>query len=81
MGTVKHLLIVTGVWLVLGSCAYRYYLGLHGPSIRHFPDVHAGVTEDAQCLACHDPNGDPGGPPTTHPQFVGCLKCHDDDVE
>jgi len=81
MRAVKHLLIGAAITLVLGSCAYRYYLGMHGPSIRLFPDVHAGVTEDEQCLECHHPDRDPVGPPTSHPQFVGCLKCHDDAVE
>jgi len=81
MRTLKHVLIGGAALLLLGGCVYRYYLGMHGPSIRRYPEVHAGVVEDAECLACHDPEGDPVGPPTSHPQFVGCLKCHDDVVE
>ena len=66
--------------LVISSCAYRYYLGFHGPSIKPTPDVHEGVTEDDQCLECHHPDKEPSGPPTTHPNFTGCLKCHNDDI-
>lgn len=66
------------VMLMLGL-AGCYYLGMHGPSIRQFPDVHAGVTEDAECLECHHPDHSVG-PPTSHPDFVGCLKCHNDDI-
>ena len=29
-------------------------------------------------LICHHPDRDPNGPPTSHPQFKGCLKCHND---
>jgi hypothetical protein len=64
--------------LILGGCAYRHYLGLHGSSIRMYPDVHAGVREDRQCLECHHPEKNPTGPPTSHPEFTGCLKCHND---
>ena len=71
--------VLGGVILVfLSSCAYRYYLGMHGPSIRSTPDIHSGVTADRECLECHDPDRDPVGPPTSHPQFTGCLKCHND---
>jgi hypothetical protein len=66
---------------VLCSCAYRYYLGMHGPSIRRFPDIHEGVREDSECLECHHPDRDPEGPPTSHPQFKGCLKCHNDQIK
>jgi len=68
------------ICLFLGGCAYRYYLGMHGPSIKSFPDTHQGITEDRDCLDCHDPGQNPTGPPTTHPQFTGCLKCHNDDL-
>lgn len=78
MKTAKSLVIGGLVLLMLTGCAYRYYLGLHGPSIRRFPNVHAEAAEDAQCLACHHPDRDPVGPPTSHPGFVGCLNCHDD---
>lgn len=60
------------------GCAYRYYLGMHGPSIRLSPQVHQGFREDSECLSCHRPGRNPQGPPTTHPTFVGCFKCHSD---
>jgi hypothetical protein len=67
--------------ILFGSgCAYRYYLGMHGPSILKHPEVHQGVKEDRECLACHHPDRNPQGPPTTHPGFVGCYKCHSDAV-
>jgi len=81
MSVLKKVMIAFAVLLLLSGCAYRYYLGMHGPSIKQFPDVHQGVTEDQECLSCHDPVGDPSGPPTTHPQFTGCLKCHNDDLK
>lgn len=64
--------------LVMCGCAYKHYLGMHGPSIKAYPDIHKGMTKDAQCLACHDPHIDTQGTPTSHPGFKGCLKCHDD---
>ena len=66
---------------MISGCAYRHYLGLHGPSIQRSPDVHEGVTEDQECLECHHPDRDPTGPPTSHPKFTGCLKCHNDDIK
>ncbi len=80
MQRVKGVIVCAVAAAVLCGCAYRHYMGLHGPSIRNSPDVHEGVREDAECLACHDPDRDPVGPPTSHPQFTGCLKCHDDPV-
>ncbi len=73
-------LALTGIVLILlvSGCAYRYYLGMHGPSIRQYPQIHAGFKTDAECLECHHPGRDPSGPATSHPQFTGCLKCHDD---
>jgi hypothetical protein len=62
--------------LVASGCVYRHYLGMHGPSIQQNPETHQGVRDDAQCLACHHPERNPVGPPTNHPQFKGCLKCH-----
>jgi hypothetical protein len=35
------------------------------------------VTRDVQCLECHHPDH-AQGPPTPHPDFTGCLKCHND---
>ena len=66
--------------LIFGGCAYRHYLGLHGPSIKLYPDTHEEVTEDHECLECHHPARDPSGPPTSHLNFTGCLKCHNDDL-
>lgn len=62
--------------LIAPGCAYRHYLGMRGPSILPYPDSHQGIREDAQCLQCHHPDRNPTGPPTSHPQFKGCLKCH-----
>ena len=79
--------LLTLILLVLvastAGCAYRYYLGMHGPSTRNYPDIHkASIKEDAQCLACHAPKDKSGGAPTTpHPDFKGCLKCHNDPVD
>ena len=56
-----------------GGCAY---LGGQGPSVRMFPDIHDGVTEDAECLECHHPDSG-AATPTPHPDFKGCLRCHD----
>ena len=81
MNLLKKIVIGGAVLALCSGCAYRYYLGMHGPSIKVFPDVHRGVTEDRECLACHDPALDPTGPPTSHPRFTGCLKCHNDDIK
>jgi len=81
MKTVKQIILCSIALVVLGGCAYRHYLGLHGPSVRNVPDVHEGVTEDAECLVCHHPDRHPTGPPTSHPQFTGCLKCHSDPLK
>ncbi len=80
MKTIKYFILGTLVLAVVSGCAYRYYLGMHGPSIRNSPEVHEGVIEDSECLECHHPERDPEGPPTTHPKFVGCLKCHNDPI-
>lgn len=57
------------------SCAY---MGFHGRSIKLHPDIHKGVSEDHECLECHHPDKEPQGPPTPHPKFTGCIKCHND---
>jgi hypothetical protein len=75
---VKRISILVFAIVLLSGCAYRYYLGMHGPSIRQHPQIHQGVTQDDECLECHHPEGKPDGPPTSHPQFKGCLKCHND---
>ena len=61
---------------VIFSCAH---LGFHGPSIRTYPHVHSNVTEDRECIKCHH-GDDPEGPLTPHPNFSGCLKCHNDEI-
>ena len=74
---VKLMLIVGGV--LLSGCAYKHYMGFHGPSVRRHPEIHAGITADRECLGCHHPDESSEGPPTSHPQFTGCFKCHNDD--
>ena len=81
MKTVRQFFLSILILAVMTGCAYRHYLGMHGPSIRSAPDVHKGVTEDVECLECHHPARNPTGPPTTHPQFTGCLKCHNDPLK
>ena len=78
MKTVMRIIVCAIALAVLGGCAYRHYLGVHGPSVRNTPDIHQGVADDAECLSCHHPDRNPTGPPTSHPQFTGCLKCHND---
>jgi hypothetical protein len=60
------------------GCAYRYYLGMHGPSTKNSPEIHLDtITEDSQCLECHAAKNAAGDAPiTSHPGFKGCLKCH-----
>ena len=62
------------------SCAYQHYLGMHGPSIKKNPTIHANQTNDQSCLTCHDPKTSVVAPKTNHPNFTGCLKCHNDDM-
>jgi len=80
MRIAQKLILICAAVSIIGGCAYRHYLGLHGPSIKLYPDVHAQVTEDDECLECHHPDQDPEGPATSHPNFKGCLKCHNDDI-
>jgi hypothetical protein len=80
MNILKMIIIGCMVLVLFSGCAYRYYLGMHGQSVKAFPDVHQGVTEDRDCLSCHHPGRNPTGPPTSHPHFTGCLKCHNDDL-
>ncbi len=71
--------IILGVVIGISGCGYGYYLGFHGPSIKSFPDIHEGITEDSDCLGCHGPeDGSDDAPKTTHPAFTGCLDCHND---
>lgn len=71
-------MLLTGLLLFVAGCGHWAYLGVHGPSIRQKWDVHANVGQtDAQCLECHHPDN-AKGPATPHPEFTGCLKCHND---
>jgi predicted CXXCH cytochrome family protein len=63
------------------GCSYRYFLGVHGPSIKKSPDIHQTFREDGQCLDCHSPDKAQEAPPTSHPGFKGCLKCHNNDIK
>jgi hypothetical protein len=72
-------MIVLCAMVLITGCAYRYYLGMHGPSVRSHADIHAGFKMDNECLECHASQINPRGPVTSHPQFKGCLKCHDDE--
>lgn len=71
-------IIAIALTITLAGCAHRYYLGFHGPTIKAHPDIHNGFTKDAECLGCHGEGDESKGPPTSHPQFKGCLKCHND---
>jgi len=81
MNILKKIMIGSIVLVLFSGCAYRYYLGLHGSSIKAFPDIHEGVTEDQDCLNCHHPDRNPTASPTSHPHFTGCLKCHNDELK
>ena len=65
---------------LFSNCAYRHYLGFHGPSINLHPDIHSGFSRDTECLECHHPDKSGKGPQTSHFNFTGCLKCHADDM-
>jgi len=77
----RTILLLMVILSVFGCYGYRAYLGLHGKSIRLFPDEHEAVTEDRECLECHHPNNSEEGSPTPHPNFKGCIKCHNDEIE
>ncbi len=66
--------------IIIPACSYRYYLGMHGPSVKKYPFMHARVTEDKSCLTCHSPGSTVASPKTSHPHFRNCLKCHNDDI-
>lgn len=78
MRRVVKIVLCAGLLMFSCACAYRYYLGMHGPSVRAFPDFHGNVSADQDCLGCHSPGDASGAPATSHPQFTGCLKCHND---
>lgn len=76
----KHACLVALCLLLTSAsgCAYRHFLGMHGPSVQDSLAIHQGISDDADCLDCHDPKVATEAPPTTHPSFSGCLKCHND---
>jgi hypothetical protein len=81
MNILKTIMICCTIVILFNGCAYRYYLGIHGPSVKALLDIHEGVREDQDCLSCHHPDEKPTGPPTTHPQFTGCLRCHNGELK
>jgi hypothetical protein len=77
--------IIKAVFLIVllftCGCAWKAYLGSHGTSIRLHMDIHEDVYKDIQCLECHHPDvTDFEGPFSPHPNFKGCLKCHNDEL-
>lgn len=70
-------ILLTGVSLFFLGCGHMAYLGMHGSSIRSYPDVHDSVGKDDQCLECHHPDH-AQGPVSPHPGFTGCIHCHND---
>jgi hypothetical protein len=80
MKSLVKIFILLVLLVIVFGCSYRHYLGLHGPSIKLHPKQHEGITEDEKCLECHDPENETGDPPTSHPHFTGCLKCHNDEI-
>lgn len=66
--------------VIISSCAYRHYLGMHGSSIKKYPLIHSNAAEDKTCLACHTAGSPVASSKTSHPHFKNCLKCHNDDV-
>lgn len=73
-------LVLLGLVIVVSSCAYRHYLGMHGPSVKKYPSIHATAVADDSCLECHVRDSSIDAPKTGHPSFKGCLKCHNDDL-
>jgi hypothetical protein len=78
MRTIKIALFALLAVMTFSGCMVRYYLGMHGPSVKRYPDIHAGITRDQECLQCHRAQNNPQGPVTNHSHFTGCLKCHND---
>ena len=44
------------------------------------PNIHEAVTEDSECLECHHPDNSEEGPSIPHPNFKGCINCHNDEI-
>ena len=76
----KIIIVLMVALPVLGCYGYRAYMGLHGNSIKLYPDIHKAVVADRKCLECHHPDK-AEGPPAPHPNFKGCIKCHNDEIE
>jgi hypothetical protein len=70
-------ILLMGTILIVLGCGHTAYLGMHGRSIRLYPDVHESMEKDSQCLECHD-SGSTDAPVSPHPDFTGCIKCHND---
>ena len=70
-------IVLTGATLVFLGCGHWAYLGMHGKSIKSYPDIHESAVQDSQCLECHHPDNSEG-PVSPHPNFKGCIKCHND---
>ncbi len=74
----KFLLLFVIILIIFG-CSLKAYMGMHGKSIKQYPEIHEDVSQDSECLECHHPdNAD--ALPTPHPNFKGCIKCHNDDI-
>ncbi len=70
--------VLLGILFVFAGCAPLVsFFGVHGKSIKSYPDIHESVTQDKQCLECHG-SDNPEGPATPHPELTGCIKCHND---
>ena len=41
--------------------------------------IHADPKADRSCLMCHGPGSTVIAPKTSHANFKGCLKCHNDE--
>ena len=76
---VKTALFLLLILSICGCYGHGAYMGLHGKSIQNYPEIHDAATQDSECLECHHPDS-PQGPPTPHPKFTGCLKCHNDEI-
>lgn len=70
-------IILTAIATLFLGCGHMAYLGMHGKSVKLFPEIHDDVMQDAQCLECHHPDN-PKGPVSPHPNFKGCINCHND---
>jgi len=77
MGKWLKTILLLGIISFFTGCGHLAYLGVHGNSIKQYPDVHESARTDAQCLECHHPDN-AQGPVTPHPDFTGCIKCHND---